>query len=303
MAESDRGVHPDLVEEIAQERDEAAAAPAVEQNTGGRSRRARTSPSRAATSSSTPEGGPDSGESSAPPESGESSAEGEAAADWRASWNQAQTPEEAFALLARNLPSDILEKDERLSGLIGSRSDQRARDLLRQQERDAIERQKREAAANNDLYTLGELQQREYAAQQQANAAGSQYQPMMEVVKRFQDTLPEPLQREVAGKTFGEGKTWGEGLQEYMSYLVDSATKLRLSERESALRKAILSEINGSEPVPEREGGTPSRVRVVTSEQVDAMSLREYEGLFDENGHPRPGVQYRVTRGTPLQRP
>jgi hypothetical protein len=63
-----------------------------------------------------------------------------------------------------------------------------------------------------------------------------------------------------------------------------------------------LSEVNGSEPVPEREGGTPSRVRVVTDEQVAAMSLREYDALFDENGRPRPGVQHRPTRGIPIQR-
>jgi len=204
-------------------------------------------------------------------------------------------------LLAKNLPTDVLEKHERLSGLIGSRSDQRARDLLRQQERDLVEQRKREAAANNDLYTLGELAKGDYDQQVQNGQQFQQLQPLMDVIGNFQRTLPEPIQREVAGKTFGEGRPWNEGLQEYLSYLVDSATKHRLSERESALRKSILSEVNGSEPVPEREGGTPSRVRVVTDEQVAAMSLREYDALFDENGRPRPGVLHRSTRGIPIQ--
>jgi hypothetical protein len=293
MAESDRGIHPDLVDE------QPAAAPPPEEAP----RRGRRAAARA------PEppppvggGGTDSGvaESAPPPESPQS---GDDNVDWREAWTKAETPEQAFALLARNLPTDVLEKDERLSGLIGSRTDLRARELLKQQEREAVERQKREAASNNDLYTLGELAARDYQQQALQSTATDQYAPMMDVISRFQSTLPENLQREVAGKTFGEGKPWNEGLQEYLSYLVDSATRHRLSERESALRKSILSEVNGSEPVPEREGGTPSRVRVVTDEQVAAMSLREYDALFDEDGRPRPGVQHRSTRGIPISRP
>ena len=222
--------------------------------------------------------------------------------EWWETARTAQSPEEAFKLLAKNLPSEVLEKDERLSGLIGSRSELRARDILRKQEADRLEQQKRDAAANNDLYTLGELSQREYQQQIQQQQASGQLQPLMEVIARFQQTLPEAVQHEVAGKTFGEGRPWNEGAVEYMAQLVESATKHRLAERESALRKSILSEINGTEPVPEREGGTPARVRVVTDEQIAAMPLAEYEALFDENGRPRPGVQHRSTRGIPIQR-
>ena len=295
MAESNRGVHPDLVDEQPEQPD----APVEVQPAGGRARRRSPSPTPRASAPSPPGDGPEEGESAGlavSPESGDAETP-----DWREAWSSASSPEEAFALLARNLPSDLLEKDERLSGLIGSRSDLRARELIRQQQRDAEERAKREAAANNDLYTLGELTAREYQQQGLQQAQTDQYAPMMDVIGRFQQALPEAVQREVAGKTFGEGKPWGEGLQEYLSYLVDSATEHRLKERESALRKAILSEVNGSEPVPEREGGTPSRVRVVTDEQVAAMSLREYDALFDENGHPRPGVLHRSTRGIPIR--
>lgn len=286
MAESDRGIHPDLVDE----QPEAPSPPPDAPRRGRRgTRAAEPAPAQVTAENETPV-------------TDESPQVGDDNVDWQQAWSTAGSPEEAFKLLAKNLPRDQIEKDETLSGLIGSRADIRARDLIRQQERDAVERQKREAAANNDLYSLGELTAREYQQQGLAAAQGDPYQPMMDVINRVQQSLPESVQREIAGKVYGEGKPWNEGLQEYLASLIDSATKHRLSERESALRKAILSEVNGSEPVPEREGGTPSRVRVVTDEQVAAMSLREYEGLFDENGHPRPGVQHRSTRGIPIQR-
>ena len=292
MAEqSERGIHPDLLEETLAERaaaEEHAEAPPPER----RRSRSRSAPPAEPSQLSPADVSSD----------GAEAADGSAPGEWWETAKAAGSPEEAFKLLAKNLPSEVLEKDERLSGLIGSRSELRARDILRKQEQDRLEQQKREAAANNDLYTLGELTQRDYHAQaQQAQNAG-QLQPLMDVIARFQQTLPESVQHEVAGKTFGEGRPWNEGAVEYMAQLVESATKHRLAERESALRKSILSEINGTEPVPEREGGTPARVRVVTDEQIAAMPLAEYEALFDENGRPRPGVQHRSTRGIPIQR-
>ena len=302
MTQSDRGIHPDLLEETLAERE----APAVEQNGGGRARRSRSmssprtaAPSVPPVSNGVPEDGGGEGVSaqSPSPESGDEQPS-ETAVDWRS----AQSDEEAFRLLAKKLPSDVLQKDETLSGLIGSRADLRARDILRQQQRDADEQRKREAAANNDLYTLGELTQREYQQQAQQSGQADQLMPLMNVIARVQQTLPEAIQKEIAGKSYGEGKSWDDGAVEYVSDVIDRLTKHRLSERESALRKSILSEVNGSEPVPEREGGTPSRVRVVTDEQVAAMSLAEYDALFDENGHPRPGVRHQATRGIPIQR-
>ena len=303
MAESDRGIHPDLVDEVQAER-EAAETPPTESPRGRSRQRAYAAPPKGPTEPSagspvspngtSPETGEgDTGLTASSPESGEMP-------DWRT----AASDEEAFKLLAKRLPSEALTKDETLSGLIGSRADIRARDILRQQEREAVERQKREAAASNDLYTLGELTQRDYQQQVHADQQAASMTPLMNVIAKFQGTLDKSIQDEVAGKVFGEGKPWEEGGVEYLRYLVDSATKLGveagLRERESALRKSILSEINGNEPVPEREGGTSSRVRVVTDEQIAAMSLAEYDALFDENGHPRPGVQHRNTRGIPL---
>jgi hypothetical protein len=222
--------------------------------------------------------------------------------DWFASVREAKDPTEALRLLAKNLPREQLEKDEVVSGLIGQIGDRRARDLLAKQERERQEAAKLEAAANNDLYTLGEMTQRELQSQLASQQSAQALAPAMDAIVLFQKDLPETIQKDVSGKSFGLGKTPAEGMAEYMRYIVDKAVELGIGKRESALRKSMLSEINGDEPVPERDSGTPGRVREVTDEQIAAMSLTEYEALFDENGRPKPGVRHRSTRGIPVHR-
>jgi len=296
MTMSDRGTHPDLVEEEAAAREESAQeAPPPAPAPRGRGGRARA----AAPAEPAPEAHAEPSAESEPPAA-------DAEPEWVAQWREAKDPAEAFKLLSKNLPRDVLEKDETLSGLIGSRADLRARELLRQQERDVQERAKLEAAQSGDLYTLGEMTQREYqeriAQHQAAQAAG----PFMDGVVLFQQQLPDSIQKEVAGKVFGEGKGQAQGVAEYLQFIADARTKLEvekeLQRRESALRKSVLSEVNGDEPVPERESGTPGRVREVTDEQIEAMTMQEYDALFDANGHPKPGVRHRATRSTPLTR-
>jgi hypothetical protein len=227
--------------------------------------------------------------------------------EWLAAAREAfdKDPAEAFKVLAKNLPKEQLEQDETLSGLIGSRSDLRARQILQQQQRDAEERAKLEAAQNNDLYTLGELTQREYQERIAQQQAIQQAGPFMDGVVLFQQSLPEAIQREVAGKVFGEGKGQAQGVAEYLQYIAEARTRLEvdkeISRRESALRKSVLSEVNGDEPVPEREGGTPGRVREVTDVQIPNMSDAEYDAFFDVNGHPKPGVRVNYTRAIPLR--
>jgi hypothetical protein len=220
---------------------------------------------------------------------------------WFDQVRDAKDPVEALRLITKNLPRDQLEKDEVMSGVIGARAERRFNEIRAQQERAAQERAKLEAAANNDLYTLGEMTQRELqgqlASQQAAQAAG----PFMEGIVQFQKTLPEAIQKKIGGKTFGAGKGYAEGVAEYVAAIVDEAVELGVSKRESALRKSVMSEINGDEPVPERDSGTPGRVREVTDEMIAAMTLREYEALFDENGKPKPGVRHRSTRGIPVR--
>jgi hypothetical protein len=226
-----------------------------------------------------------------------SSPEAPATPDWFAQVKDAKDPIEAFKLLTKNLPGNVTDTDDYVRGWVGQKVDL----TRRKQEREATEKAKLEAAANNDLYTLGEMTQRELQTQIASQQATQAAVPFMDGVTLFQKGLPETIQREVSGQTFGAGKSHAEGVAEYISFVVDKAVDLGVAKREAALRKSLLSEINGDEPVPERDSGTPGRVRDVTDEQIAAMSLKEYEALFDENGRPKPGVRHRSTRGIPVR--
>jgi len=294
----EKSVHPDLIEEEAPASEPAAPSPP---RRGG-----RTSPP-AADSQSTPPPAerseqPDSAARESEPVSTDT--ETEAAAeppDWLAQVKDAKDADEILTLLAKNLPRDQFEKNQVVSGLIGQIGDRRAKELLAKQDNDRQQQAKLAAAANNDLYTLGELTQRELQQQIASQQAAQAAVPFMDGVTLFQKGLPETIQKEVSGQTFGAGKSHAEGVAEYISFIVDKAVELGVAKRESALRKSILSEVNGDEPVPERDSGTPGRVREVTDEQIAAMSLTEYEALFDENGRPKPGVRHRSTRGIPVR--
>ena len=164
----DKNVHPDLVEETPQ-----TDAP----STHGEAAPADTTPE-------TPDSATDSSFSADEPQASTEPPE------WFAAVRDAKDPTEALRLLAKNLPRDQIEKDEVMSGLIGQIGDRRARELAAKQQRDAAEAAKLEAARNNDLYTLGEMTQRELqaqlASQQAAQAAG----PFMDGVVAFQKGLP-----------------------------------------------------------------------------------------------------------------
>ena len=303
MTIEDRGIHPDLIEEetAAQaEREQAVQDAPQATESRGRSRgRARAAEPAAPTPEPTADASAEAPDrEAASPESGETP-------EWFAQARAAKDPLEAFKLLSKNLPRDQLEHDPTIYGWVGQKADE----MLRKRQQAEVERQKREAAQNNDLYTLGELTQRELQEREQAQAqqAGQANGSFMDGVVLFQQSLPEEIQRTVAGRTFGEGKGQAQGVAEYLAFVSDERTKLKEAElekefqrRESALRKSILSEINGDEPVPERESGTPGRVREVTDEQIEAMTMQEYNALFDEAGRPKPGVRHRATRGIPL---
>jgi hypothetical protein len=168
------------------------------------------------------------------------------------------------------------------------------------QDRDAADKAKLEAAANNDLYTLGELTQRELqqqlASQQAAQAAG----PFMDGVVLFQKQLPESIQKDISGKAFGVGKSHAEGVAEYIDYVSEQRVKLELQKRESALRKSLMSEVNGDEPVPERDSGTPGRVREVTDEMIAAMSLENTRRCSMRTVAPSQGYATGPPEGSPF---
>jgi hypothetical protein len=220
---------------------------------------------------------------------------------------EAKEPAEAFKLFTTNLPRDAIEHDPTIQGWVNQKANNLNARRQAEAEREAAERAKLEAARTNDLYALGEITQRELQERLQQQAAAQAAGPFMDGVVLFQQNLPEALQKAVAGKTFGEGKGQAAGVAEYLQFLHEEGVKLATEQsvraRESALRKSVLTEVNGNEPVPERESGTPGRVREVTDEQIAAMTLREYDALFDENGHPKPGVRHRPTRSVPLRQP
>jgi hypothetical protein len=288
----EKSVHPDLVDDE----------PVEESSSTGASARAA-KPQRAEVSDSVPSNNEPQTQSDSP-EASTSPAEGESdkpLPDWFSQVRDAKDPTEALRSILKNVPYDELEKDDVFSGLVGNVADRRVKALQAKQERDAQEKAKLDAAANNDLYTLGEMTQRELQQQLASQQAAQAAVPFMDGVTLFQKSRDPAVQREVSGKTFGAGKSHAEGVAEYLSSVVDTTVELELKKRESALRKSMMNEINGDEPVPERDSGTPGRVREVTDEQIAAMSLKEYEALFDENGRPKPGVRHRSTRGIPVQ--
>jgi hypothetical protein len=217
------------------------------------------------------------------------------------------------AALLKNVPAEELEQYPPIRQWIGNMGDKRARALLKQAEHDKLEQQKRDAAAQGDYYGLGQLTASEIQQRAHQQTASQQMAPFMDVVVAFQSKQPPEVQQQVSGKTYGEGKSYAEGFLEYLDAITEAAAEYRAKQRESeavereikrrepALRKALLSETNGSSPVPELDGALAPSSREITDEQIAAMSLEEYGAYFDEGGRPKPGVRVRLTRGINLR--
>ena len=226
---------------------------------------------------------------------------------WLVDLRNASDPKAALAVLTANLPPEELVKDNRLAGLIGQKAFDRAQQEIanmRAQEREA---QKAEAAARGDLYTLGELTAPEVLARLRADADARAMEPLMEGVRAYQEALPVEVQADVAGRTWPG--TPAQGLAAYMRAVTESAIKhglvpeveREIKRREPMLRKQVLTEAHGEEPSPELANGTAGGLREVTDEQIDAMTLEEFNEYFDELGRPKSDVVHRVTRGIPIQ--
>jgi hypothetical protein len=228
-------------------------------------------------------------------------------------WDQvknASDPQAALATLLKNVPIDELEKHPQIGGWLGRMSDRRARALLAQQESERLEQQKREAAASGDYYGLGQMAASEIQQRAQQQQAASQAAPFMDGVVAFQSKLPPDVQAAVSGKTFGAGKSYAEGVSDYLDAVAEATVSHRLNEavereirrREPALKKALLSETNGTGPTPELDGGPAPSSREITDEQIAAMSLEEWTALTDEKGRFQPGTRVRLTRGIDTRR-
>jgi hypothetical protein len=290
MTMSDRGIHPDLIDEQPS-RARAASPPASAPSEP--SAPAEPPPESAADASST---------------SAAETATAPAAPEWFSKVREAADPASAFRTLAQNLTREDLANDRALAGVFGEYVNKRAQALLAEKEKQATEQRRREAAQKGDLYTLGELAAPEVLERVRAEASQSAIGPFMEGVTRFQNGLPAEVQARVAGRDW-PGNTPGEQVQAYLEAVYEAALSHGLStavdkeikKREPALRKAWLSETNGTAMSPELGSGPPLGVREITDEQIARMSNEEYDTYFDPKGRPKAGVSVRYTRAIPIR--
>ena len=300
MTMSDRGIHPDLLDE---EPPPSAPTP-TPTPPARRGRTARPSPPTEPTPGSELASEPVAEPTNELPAPAEAEPP-----EWWQQVKDAPDPKAALALLAKNLPKQELEQDPTLQGWIGDMGARRAKALLAQQEQERTEKAKRDAAAQGDYYGLGQMTAAEVHQRAEQEMAVQQAAPFMDGVVAFQSKLPAEVQQQIQGKTFGAGRPYAEGVSEYLDAVTQATISHRLNEavereikrREPALRKAWLSEANGSGPTPELDGGPAPSSREITDEQIAAMSLEEYDAVFDANGRPKPGTRVRLTRGIPLR--
>lgn len=313
MTMTNRGIHPDLLEELTQQAQPETTA-TTSPPSRGRGRRASPPPAEVSPTEelNPPSGanGTDASETDAPTEGSANAltaAEPSVAPDWLAQLKASSDPKEMLALLTRNMPNEDLIKDEYLQGYIGNRIKWGIRDTLAEQEKQRAEKQRAEAFDRGDLYALGQISAADLQAQRQALEEQTQValNPYMQAITAFQSQLPEAVQKDVQGRTYAPGGTPAEGFQAYLAAVHESALRHGLEEevrkREPALRKVELSSTVGSEQSPELDGGPAQAYREITDAQVAAMTLEEYDRYFDEKGRPRPGVRVRLERGIDIR--
>ena len=301
MAEFTDGTHPDLTPEgeLRDETPSAPTQPAPDQEAEPVAQAADRAQSEAPQSSpdgEVPAGASETAPAETPP--------------WLAEALGSKDPKAILAALTKNMSREEVARDPVLQGLLGDLAQKRAKSLLERQQLDQIEYEKRRAVATGDTYRLGQLTEQEVRARAQQEQQAQTTAPFMDGVVAFQNALPLEVQAQVQGRQWGEGKSYAEGVKEYLEAVADAAVSHRLNQavdneikrREPALKKALLSETNGQEPSPERTNGHAVGVREITDEQIDRMSLEEFDTYFDERGQPRNGVRVRMTRGIPIQK-
>ena len=304
-----RGIHPDLLDEIGQAPPEPAASAS---KPPPRRRGQRASAEAPAEANPTPPPGEAEADATGVPAEGAADAATDAAPpappEWLSDLQGKTDPLEIIRIAREHASREDLAGDPFFQGWIGDLANKRARQMLEDQQRQAVDKQKAEAFDRGDLYALGQyaatdLQAQRQALEQQTQAA---LNPYMQAITAFQSKLPEAVQKDVQGKTYAPGGTPAEGFQAYLQAVHESAIRHGLEEevkkREPALRKVELSSTVGSEQSPELDGGPAQAYREITDAQVAAMTLEEYDRYFDDKGRPRPGVRVQLTRGIDVRR-
>jgi hypothetical protein len=314
VAETERGIHPDLLEETTQAAEQAAekaAAQAEQPQTSARARRGGRAARPAAVPSAadpSPEAEADRASQQAASANGASppsqtGGEANGGPEWLKAARESSDPQEMLATLLKNVPIEELSKHPQISGWIGNMAQRRAREQSLQQQTEEAQRAKLEAWQRGDYYRLGELTAPEQEAQilqrQQQEAAG----PFMQSVEAFQKKLDPEVQQQIQGKQYSSFEDYLDAtVQAAVSHRLPRDVEAEIKKRQPALHKAELSATVGAEPSPERESGPSPGVREITDAEIERMSLAEYERLFDDNGHPRNGVRLRLTRGIDVTR-
>lgn len=217
-------------------------------------------------------------------------------------------PDEAFWQRVAGLdPEELARRNRKLANKVGNDARALAERWQKEQQETARTRQLFEAAARGDDGTLAQLVKPQILQQQQQLTQEASLVPggyAYQAVADFQGTLPEPVQAQLRGNAY-EGAT---NRERFVAYLQDVAARLaehRAQERIEkarqqweqdvlpALQKKALAELRGQEPAPDLDGGAPAGARVVYDSDIGALSLDEYNSLFDERGEPKPGVLYR----------
>lgn len=210
--------------------------------------------------------------------------------------------------------------------LAAKRADELVEQRLKAREAQAQLEAKMERAKAGDFYALGQETADELLRQAQArDGDASRLTVEKGATDRVQAAVeewskafpPEVLTaaseawsaKPRAGDFYSDLKTY---LEVFTPALADHLVRTKAAEQEAALfqkwekerlpalRARALAEVNGGEPVPDNEGGTPTRQRVVTDDDVRRMPLAEYEQVFDlATGRPKAnsGVIYKATRG------
>jgi hypothetical protein len=310
---SDRGVHPDLLEEVETSRaaePETPAPEAASRDARARGPNGRFAP-RGAPASANPttpgEASRDDGASPEGAEGGERSEpqapDGTSLPEWFQTVRESTDPQAALAAILKNVPLEELQKHPQISGWIGNMAQRVSREQAARQAAEDAQKQRQDAWRRGDYYRLGELEAstQEQLAQQAQLAQASE--PFMQQVTQFQMTLPQEVQAEVSGKQYPSFAAYFEALNAAaVKHAVDSQVAAEIKKRQAALDKMELSATVGSEPMPEREGGPAPRVREITDAEIGRMTLAEYNEHFDANGRPKPGRQVRFIQATDVTR-
>lgn len=312
MTMSDRGVHPDLIEEVeatrAAEQDQAPAPDAASRGARTRQPNGRFAPRGDSPSASPPTPGAAARDGESSPEGGaegapETPPDGTSSPEWMQTVRESTDPQAALAAILKNVPLEELQKHPQISGWIGNMAQRVNREQAARAAAEEAQRQRQDAWRRGDYYRLGELEAstQEQLAQQAQLAQASE--PFMQQVTQFQMTLPQDVQAEVSGKQYPSVAAYFEALHAAgVKYEADQRVAAELKKRQPALEKAELSATVGTEPVPEREGGPSPRVREITDAEIGRMTLAEYNEHFDENGRPKPGRQVRFTQAIDVTR-